>query len=111
MGPDWMYRSCSPIRSIRVGRCWPSVSATAPPSPPMTVCSSTVITRPVRSAAATMASTSRGLSVGTWTTWASMPSAASSAAASTVRGVWAPVLNSVTSRPSRTVTALPNSKR
>ncbi len=49
----------------------------------MTECSSMVMTRPVRSAAATIASTSSGLSVGTWTTWASIPSAARSSAAST----------------------------
>ncbi len=69
------------------------------------------MTRPVRSAAATIAATSSGLMVGTWTTWASMPSAARRSAASTTRGVCDPVLISVTSAPSRTVTAFPNANR
>jgi len=47
--------------------------ATIPPRPPMIVCSSTVIARPVRSAPATIPSTSTGLRVGTWTTWAVDP--------------------------------------
>ena len=105
LGPDSRVDVLEPDPVDAVGRCSESVSATAPPSPPMTVCSSTVITRPVRSAAATIASTSSGLSVGTWTTWASMPSVARSSAASTTRGVCDPVLNSVTSPPSRTTTA------
>ena len=47
LGADSPKTSWMPTRFMGVGPCSPSVSATAPPSPPMTVCSSAVTTRPV----------------------------------------------------------------
>ena len=81
-GPDSPKVSASPSRFTGTGYWSDSVSATAPPRPPMIVCSSEVTTNPVRRAAATMPSSSSGLIVGTCTRWTSIPSAASSSAAS-----------------------------
>ena len=78
----------------------------------MIVCSSTVTTRPVRSAAGDDGGDVERLErrhVEDVGVDALRP--ASSSAASTTRGVCAPVLMRVTSRPSRTTTATPGSKR
>ena len=71
------------------------------------VASSAVTMPAVSRAAATTASTSSGLTVGIDSTRAEIPSAASSSAATIARHSTVPLLISVTSSPSRTVTALP----
>ena len=69
----------------------------------MTECSSTVMTRSVRSAAATIASTSSGLRVGTWTHVGVDAVGGQDVGRVDDRGASAiPVQSSVTSRPSRT---------
>src|SRR6202042_2228536 len=73
LGPLSPKQSLMPSRLTGTGHRSPSTSATAPPRPPRTLCSSTVMTRPVARAAATTAASSRGLMVGTCTTRAWMP--------------------------------------
>ena len=81
-GPDSPNTSFTPIRFTGTGAFSDRHSHTAPPSPPITECSSTVTTLPVSLAAATTSSSSRGLIVWILITFASTPSAASFSAAS-----------------------------
>ena len=71
-----------PMRTMGVGCSSPSTSATAPPMPPIMLCSSAVTTAPHRWAYRTTVSTSRGLTVCRLTTAAAMPCSASRSATS-----------------------------
>ena len=84
-----------------------TVSATAPPRLPMEVASSAVTMPAVSCAAATIASTSSGFTVGIESTRAEIPSPARISAATRARQITVPLLIKVTSPPWRRVTALP----
>ena len=108
-GPDSPKRSLTPIRITFVGAFSLSASHTAPPSPPMMECSSTVTTFPVFFADAATRSVSSGLMVWMLITSASMPSSARSFAASRDSPTQRPVAIIVTSLPSFRVMPLPSS--
>ena len=106
-GPDSPKQSCMPIVFTGVGALRESVSHTAAPSPPITECSSTVTTLPHSFAAATTSSSSRGLIVCIFMTFAFTPSAASFYAAASDSATHKPVAMIATSVPSRSVTPFP----
>ena len=108
-GPDSPNTSFTPIRFTGTGAFSDRHSHTAPPSPPITECSSTVTTLPVSLAAATTSSSSRGLIVWILITFASTPSAASFSAASRAGATQRPFAMIVRSFPSRRTIPLPNS--
>ncbi len=106
-GPDSPKVSCTPMRSIFVGHFSERTSATAPPRPPITECSSTVTTLPVLDALFMMRSVSRGLIVWMLITSASIPSSASFLAASSDSLTSRPVAMIVRSFPSLRTTPFP----
>lgn len=73
-GPEWPYTSLTPMRVTGVGQCSESAVETASPRPPMMLCSSTVMTRPVFFAEAITSSSSSGLMVWILMTSTLMPS-------------------------------------
>jgi hypothetical protein len=86
-----------------------TISATAPPRPPRTECSSTVTIAPV-AAASTMADSSSGVRVDRLITRASTPSSASASAAASARCTMTPLAMIAMSWPARRISALPISK-
>ncbi len=94
--------SSTPIRSIwGAGPAAVKISATKPPSPPYTECSSTVTTRSAPLTASTRADSSMGLMDGTWITEASIPDSARRSAAASTRPVCGPVEMRLTRPPAR----------
>ena len=100
------HRPCAWAR----GQCSPKNSATAPPRPPKTECSSTVTTAPVFWAKESSSFSSRGLMEGMSSTAALTPPAHSDCAASSARAVMRPVATMHTSAPSRRTYPLPKVK-
>jgi len=102
--------SFTPTIAIGVGESHTIASATAPPNPPMTLCSSAVTMAPVSLAASPTAETSSGLTVCMSKTLVEIPSRASLSAASNAMPTITPLATIVTSEPSRRRFALPISK-